>query len=122
VAQEAHDVVDAARANAALIMRRLPHVVEAIDFEQTGTTAVIGIRDVECRKPALNERDRDVRPGFEDSVPLAARHGPPRASFAAWGSGLGARNLPTAQASKLSRLAPRECRRKGCDVLSVLPD
>ena len=108
MAQKAHDVVDAARVNAALIMRRLPHVVEAIDFEQTGTTAVIGIRDVECRKPALNERDRDVRPGFEDSVPLAARHGPPRASFAAWGSGLGARNLPTAQASKLSRLAPRE--------------
>jgi hypothetical protein len=45
VAQIAQEVVDAPRANAAVIMHRLPEVVEAIDYAQTGTTAVIGIRD-----------------------------------------------------------------------------
>lgn len=45
VRQKAEAVAAAARARAAVIMHRLPEVVEAIDVEQTGTTAVVGIRD-----------------------------------------------------------------------------
>lgn len=45
VERKAQEVTAAARRNAAVIMHRQPSVVSAIDFEQTGTEAVVGIRD-----------------------------------------------------------------------------
>ena len=45
VEQKAQEVTAAAQRNAATIMHRYPEVVSAIDYEQHGTEAVVGIRD-----------------------------------------------------------------------------